>query len=124
MKYTNTDKAPAAIGPYSQAVTAGGFLFISGQTPFSPETGETIGTDVAGQAEQACKNIGEILKANDLTFEDVVKTTCFLKNMEDFSLFNEIYSQYFKDHKPARSCFAVAQLPKDALVEIEVIATR
>ena len=88
MKYTNTDKAPAAIGPYSQAVTAGGFLFISGQTPFSPETGETIGTDVAGQAEQACKNIGEILKANDLTFEDVVKTTCFITYMSYFVAFN------------------------------------
>ena len=108
MKYTNTDKAPAAIGPYSQAVTAGGFLFISGQTPFSPETGETIGTDVAGQAEQACKNIGEILKANDLTFAD-------------FGAFNEVYAKYFVS-KPARSCVAVKELPKSILCEIEVIA--
>ena len=121
MKYTNTDKAPAAIGPYSQAVTAGGFLFISGQTPFSPETGETIGTDVAGQAEQACKNIGEILKANDLTFEDVVKTTCFLADMADFPRFNEVYGKYFTE-KPARSCVAVKTLPKNVLCEVEAIA--
>lgn len=121
MKYTNTDKAPAAIGPYSQAVTAGGFLFISGQTPFSPETGETIGTDVAGQAEQACKNIGEILKANDLTFEDVVKTTCFITDMADFGAFNEVYAKYFVS-RPARSCVAVKELPKSILCEIEVIA--
>ena len=122
MKYTNTDKAPAAIGPYSQAVTAGGFLFISGQTPFSPETGETIGTDVAGQAEQACKNIGEILKANDLTFEDVVKTTCFLDDINDFAAFNAIYAESFGETLPARSCVAVDKLPKGALVEVEVIA--
>ncbi len=121
MKYISTDKAPAAIGPYSQAISANGFLFASGQTPFSPETGETIGTDIAGQAEQTCKNIGEILKASGLTFEDVVKTTCFLADMADFSAFNEVYAKYFTS-RPARSCVAVKDLPKGILCEVEIIA--
>lgn len=121
MKYTSTDKAPAAIGPYSQAVTAGGFLFASGQTPFSPETGETIGATISEQAEQTCKNIGEILKASDLTFEDVVKTTCFITDMADFGAFNEVYAKYFVS-KPARSCVAVKELPKGILCEVEIIA--
>jgi 2-iminobutanoate/2-iminopropanoate deaminase len=121
MKYISTDKAPAAIGPYSQAISANGFLFASGQTPFSPETGETIGTDIAGQAEQTCKNIGEILKASGLTFEDVVKTTCFLADMADFGAFNEVYAKYFTS-RPARSCVAVKDLPKGILCEVEIIA--
>ncbi len=121
MKYTTTDKAPAAIGPYSQAVSANGFLFASGQTPFSPETGETIGTDIAAQAEQTCKNIGEILKANDLTFDDVVKTTCFITDMADFGAFNEVYAKYFTS-RPARSCVAAKELPKGILCEVEIIA--
>ena len=119
-----TTKAPAAIGPYSQGIIVNGMLYASGQIPIIPETGELAQGDITVQAKQVMLNIGEILKEAGTTYENVVKTTCFLKNMEDFSLFNEIYSQYFKDHKPARSCFAVAQLPKDALVEIEVIATR
>ena len=119
-----TTKAPAAIGPYSQGIIVNGMLYASGQIPIIPATGEIAQGDITVQAKQVMLNIGEILKEAGTTYENVVKTTCFLKNMEDFSLFNEIYSQYFKDHKPARSCFAVAQLPKDALVEIEVIATR
>ena len=123
-KVIATNNAPGAIGPYSQAVVTGNMLFTSGQIPLDPATGELVGGDIAAQADRVCKNLGAVLEAAGSSFENVVKTTCFLKNMEDFSLFNEIYSQYFKDHKPARSCFAVAQLPKDALVEIEVIATR
>ena len=119
-----TTKAPAAIGPYSQGIIVNGMLYASGQIPIIPATGEIAQGDITVQAKQVMLNIGEILKEAGTAYENVVKTTCFLKNMEDFSLFNEIYSQYFKDHKPARSCFAVAQLPKDALVEIEVIATR
>ena len=123
MEFLHTDKAPAAIGPYSQAVEANGFVFTSGQLGIIPDTG-ALAHSMAAQTVQALENVVSVLKAADLELTNVVKTTCFLKNMEDFSLFNEIYSQYFKDHKPARSCFAVAQLPKDALVEIEVIATR
>ena len=123
-KVIATNNAPGAIGPYSQAVVTGNMLFTSGQIPLDPATGELVGGDIAAQVDRVCKNLGAVLEAAGSSFENVVKTTCFLKNMEDFSLFNEIYSQYFKDHKPARSCFAVAQLPKDALVEIEVIATR
>ena len=123
MEFLHTDKAPAAIGPYSQAVGANGFVFTSGQLGLIPDTG-ALAHSMAAQTVQALENVVSVLKAADLSLTNVVKTTCFLKNMEDFSLFNEIYSQYFKDHKPARSCFAVAQLPKDALVEIEVIATR
>ena len=116
MEILHTDKAPAAIGPYSQAVEVGGFIFTSGQLG--------LAHSMAAQTVQALENVTSVLKAADLTLNNVVKTTCYLKNMEDFSLFNEIYAQYFKDHKPARSCFAVARLPKDALVEIEVIAAR
>ena len=116
MEFLHTDKAPAAIGPYSQAVETNGFVFTSGQLGIIPDTG-ALAHSMAAQTVQALENVVSVLT-------NVVKTTSFLKNMEDFSLFNEIYSQYFKDHKPARSCFAVAQLPKDALVEIEVIATR
>ena len=109
MEILHTDKAPAAIGPYSQAIETGGLIFASGQLGLIPDTG-ALAHSMAAQTVQ--------------TLNHVVKTTCYLKSMEDFSLFNEIYAQYFKDHKPARSCFAVAQLPKDALVEIEVIAAR
>lgn len=123
MEFLHTDKAPAAIGPYSQAVETNGFVFTSGQLGIIPDTG-ALAHSMAAQTVQALENVVSVLKSADLALTNVLKTTCFLKNMEDFSLFNEIYSQYFKDHKPARSCFAVAQLPKDALVEIEVIATR
>jgi 2-iminobutanoate/2-iminopropanoate deaminase len=123
MEILHTDKAPAAVGPYSQAIEAGGFVFASGQLGLIPDTG-VLAHSMAAQTVQALENVVSVLKAAGLGLENVVKTTCYLKNMEDFSLFNEIYAQYFGDHKPARSCFAVAQLPKDGLVEIEVIAAK
>ena len=123
MEILHTEKAPEAIGPYSQAIEANGLIFLSGQLGLIPDTG-AMAHSLAAQTVQALENIISILKSANLTLKDVVKTTCYLSNMEDFSLFNEIYAQYFGDHKPARSCFAVARLPKDALVEIEVIATR
>ena len=122
MEILHTEKAPEAIGPYSQAIEANGLIFLSGQLGLIPDTG-AMAHSLAAQTVQALENIISILKSANLTLKDVVKTTCYLSNMEDFSLFNEIYAQYFGDHKPARSCFAVARLPKDALVEIEVIAT-
>lgn len=106
-----------------QAIETGGLIFASGQLGLIPDTG-ALAHSMAAQTVQALENVISVLKAAGLTLNHVVKTTCYLKSMEDFSLFNEIYAQYFKDHKPARSCFAVAQLPKDALVEIEVIAAR
>ena len=121
LKITQTDKAPAAIGPYSQAVSCGGFLFLSGQIPLDPATGEVCGADIAAQAERVMKNIGAILEANGAAYTDVVKTTCFLADMADFSVFNEIYAKYFTG-RPARSCVAVRQLPRGVLVEVETIA--
>ena len=118
---TNTTNAPAAIGPYSQAISANGFLFASGQIPLSPVTGEVVGTTITEQAEQSCKNVGAILEANGLNFENVIKTTCFLADMADFAAFNEVYARYFTG-KPARSCVAVKTLPKGVLCEVEVIA--
>ena len=109
------------MGPYSQAVRTGNMLYASGQIPLIPETGAIEANDIAGQAEQVCKNIGKVLEASGLTFENVVKTTCFLADMSDFAVFNEVYGKYFTS-KPARSCVAVKQLPKDALCEIEIIA--
>lgn len=120
-EYISTEKAPAAVGPYSQAVRTGNMLYASGQIPLIPETGAIEANDIAGQAEQVCKNIGRVLEASGLTFENVVKTTCFLADMSDFAVFNEVYGKYFTS-KPARSCVAVKQLPKDALCEIEIIA--
>lgn len=120
---TNTKNAPAAIGPYSQAISANGFLFASGQIPLSPETGEVVGTTITEQAEQSCKNVGGILEANGLNFENVIKTTCFLADMGDFAAFNEVYAKYFTG-KPARSCVAVKALPKGVLCEVEVIAVK
>lgn len=117
----STDKAPAAIGPYSQGIVAGGMLFASGQIPIIPETGElNLGT-IEEQAHQAIKNAGEILKAAGSDYAHVVKTTCFLANMDDFGAFNAVYEQYFTE-KPARSCVAVKTLPKNVLCEVEVIA--
>ena len=121
MNYTNTPAAPAAIGPYSQAISANGFLFASGQVPLMPGTGEIVGTTIEEQAERACQSIKAILAANGLGFEDVIKTTCFLANMEDFAAFNGVYGKYFTG-KPARSCVAVKQLPQKLLCEIEIIA--
>lgn len=123
MKAIFTDKAPAAIGPYSQAIQAGGFLFTSGQVALVPENGEGAGNTVEAQAEQACLNIQAILEASGLTMKDVVKTTCFLADMADFAAFNAVYEKYFVS-KPARSCVAVRELPKKLLCEIEVIAAK
>ena len=119
----NTEKAPAAIGPYSQAIIIGDLVFTSGQIPINPETGDLTGTNISAQAEQACKNISAVLEAAGSSIEKTVKTVCFLQNMEDFTEFNEVYAKYFVS-KPARSCVAVKALPKGALVEIEAIAER
>ena len=116
-----TDKAPAAIGPYSQGIIANGMLFASGQIPIIPETGAIAEGDITVQATQVMKNVGEILKAAGTDFEHVVKTTCFLAEMADFAAFNAVYEQYFTG-KPARSCVAVKTLPKNVLCEVEVIA--
>ena len=123
MEIIHTDKAPAAIGPYSQAIEANGFVFTSGQLGIIPDTG-TLAHNMAAQTVQALENVKAVLAAAGLGLENVVKTTCYLKSMDDFALFNDIYSQYFVTSKPARSCFAVARLPKDGLVEIEVVAAR
>ncbi len=123
LKFTSTEHAPSAIGPYSQAVEANGFLFASGQVALMPGTGEVVGTTIQEQAERVCQNIKGILDANGLTFEDVVKTTCFLADMADFAAFNEIYGKYFVS-KPARSCVAVKELPKKLLCEVEIIAVK
>ena len=116
----STTNAPGAIGPYSQGITVGDFVFTSGQIPVNPATGE-IPEGIAAQAEQSCKNVAAILEAAGVTMENVVKTTCFLAEMSDFAAFNEVYAQHFIS-KPARSWVAVKDLPKGALVEVEVIA--
>ncbi len=116
-----TDQAPAAIGPYSQAIKVGNLLFTSGQIAINPASGEVEAITIEEQTEQVMKNLGEVLKAAGCGYENAVKTTCFLKEMSDFASFNEIYGKYFTE-KPARSCVAVKQLPKDVLVEVEVIA--
>lgn len=121
MKKVSTDKAPAAIGPYSQGIIAGGFLYASGQIPINPATGEIEGADITSQTDLVCRNIGEILKAAGTDYEHVVKTSCFLAEMGDFAAFNGVYEKYFTG-KPARSCVAVKQLPKSVLCEIEIIA--
>lgn len=115
----STDKAPAAIGPYSQGVVAGDFLFASGQIPIDPATGDIAGSDITAQAEQVMKNVGAILAEAGVDYTQVVKTTCFLADMADFAAFNAVYEKYFTE-KPARSCVAVRQLPKDVLCEVEV----
>ena len=117
--YTST--APAAIGPYSQAVVTGNLVFTSGQIAIDPATGNVEATDIVGQTEQVMKNLGEVLKAAGSSYEQAVKTTCFLADMGDFAAFNEIYGNYFTG-KPARSCVAVKSLPKGVLCEVEVIA--
>lgn len=119
----HTQKAPAAVGPYSQAILAGSLLLTSGQLGLDPETG-TLPEGVEAQAEQALKNIGAILEAAGCARTDVVKTTVFIRNMGDFGKVNEIYAAFFGDHKPARSCVEVSALPKNGLVEIEVIASK
>ena len=123
MDIIETKKAPAAIGPYSQGISSGDFIYTSGQIPLVPETGALIDGDITRQTEQAIHNLAAVLDAAGSSLEKVVKTTCFLKNMGDFSAFNAVYGTYFTG-KPARSCVEVSVLPKGALVEIEVIATR
>jgi 2-iminobutanoate/2-iminopropanoate deaminase len=118
-----TEKAPAAIGPYSQAVSVGELVFTSGQIALDPETGLMVGADVREQTHRVCKNLSAVLAAAGSSFDKVVKTTCFLNDMGDFAAFNEVYAEYFTN-KPARSCVAAKALPKGALVEIEVIAER
>ena len=121
MKVVHTEKAPAAIGPYSQAIIVKDMLFTSGQIPVIPETGELAGTTIQEQAEQVMKNLGAVLAEAGTSFENAVKTTCFLADMGDFAAFNEVYGKYFVN-TPARSCVAVKTLPKNVLCEVEVIA--
>ncbi len=120
-KVISTDKAPGAIGPYSQGIVCNGFLFASGQIAINPASGEVESATIEGQTEQVMKNIGGLLEAAGTSYENVVKTTCFLADMGDFGTFNEIYAKYFTS-KPARSCVAAKALPKGVLVEVEVIA--
>ncbi len=123
MKKISTDKAPAAIGPYSQAVVVGNLVFASGQIPLDPETGAVVGETIEEQTHRVCKNLSAVLEAEGLTLENVIKTTCFLSDMANFAAFNGVYAEYFTG-KPARSCVAVRELPKGVLVEVEVIAER
>ena len=118
----STDKAPAAIGPYSQAVRFGNMLFCSGQIPLDPASGEMVAGGITDQAERVMSNIAAVLLASDAGFDDVIKTTVYLVDMADFSAVNEVYGKCFQNHKPARSTVAVKALPRGALVEIEVIA--
>ncbi len=121
MKVISTEKAPAAIGPYSQGIVAGDFFFASGQIAIIPETGEIAEATIEAQTEQVMKNIGNLLAAAGVDYSKVVKTSCFLADMGDFGAFNEIYAKYFTS-KPARSCVAVKTLPKNVLCEVELIA--
>ena len=118
-----TDKAPAAIGPYSQAVSVGNLVFTSGQIPLDPETGAFVGDNIKDQTHRVCKNLDAVLTAAGSSLGNAVKTVCYLSDMENFAEFNEVYAEYFTE-KPARSCVAVKALPKGALVEIEVIAEK
>lgn len=120
MKVIATEKAPGAIGPYSQGFIAGGFVYTSGQIPVNPANG-TVPEGIAAQTEQSCKNVGAILEAAGSGYDKVIKTTCFLSDIADFAAFNEVYAKYFTS-KPARSCVAVKDLPKGVLCEIEAVA--
>ena len=121
MKTIHTDRAPAAVGPYSQAKVSGNFVFTSGQIPLDPVSGEVVGTEIVGQSEQVLKNLQAVLEAAGTDCSRVLKTTCFLTDMANFAAFNEAYAKSFPD-RPARSCFDVAGLPKGALVEVEAAA--
>ncbi len=121
MKTISTDKAPAAIGPYSQAKIAGGLIFTSGQIPVNPASGIIEANDISGQTEQVCKNVKALLEAAGSSVDKVVKTVCFLADIKDFAAFNAVYAQYFTS-SPARSCVAVKDIPKGCLVEIEAVA--
>jgi 2-iminobutanoate/2-iminopropanoate deaminase len=121
-KTIQTDKAPAAIGPYSQAIRHGDMIFTSGQIPLDPLSGEIVGDDISTQTWQVLKNLSAVLEAGGAGLDQVVKTTCFLDNMDDFTAFNEVYQRSFSASPPARSCVAVDRLPKGVLVEIEALA--
>lgn len=123
MNKIHTNNAPEAIGPYSQAIEANGMIFTSGQIAINPSVGDIEAKDIKGQTEQVMKNLGAVLEAAGSSFDKAVKTVCFLADMNDFAVFNEIYGKYFTS-KPARSCVAVKTLPKGALVEVEVIAEK
>lgn len=123
MKIISTNDAPKAVGPYSQAILVNGVLYASGQIAINPENQTMVDGDIVAQTEQIVKNIGAVLKAADMGFENVVKTTCFLAEMADFAIFNTVYEKYFIS-KPARSCVAAKELPKGALAEIEIIAVK
>ena len=122
MKIISTDKAPAAIGPYSQAIEANGFIFTSGMVPIDPATNTVVTGDIEVQARQAISNVKALLESVGSSLDKVVKTTVFIKNMDDFGRINEIYAEIFGGHCPARSCVEVARLPKDVLIEIEAVA--
>jgi 2-iminobutanoate/2-iminopropanoate deaminase len=122
LEIISTDKSPAAIGPYSQAIKSGNTLYCSGQIPLDPATGEMVSGDVIVQAERVMKNIAALLSAAGAGFDDVIKTTIYLVDIGDFASVNEVYSRFFQNHKPARSTVAVKALPRGALLEIEVIA--
>ena len=121
MEKINTNKAPAAVGPYSQAVKTGGMVYTSGQIALDPASGEIVGNDITSQAEQVMKNLMAVLEASGTALEKTRKTTCFLSDMDNFAAFNAVYEKYFTE-KPARSCVAVKTLPKNVLCEVEVIA--
>jgi len=123
-KIITTQAAPSAVGPYSQAVEINGTLFISGQIPLDPSTGKMISGGITEQTEQVLRNIGSILKAAGYTYDDVVKSTCFLKDIADFRAMNEVYSRFYPSTPPARSAFAVKDIPLGALIEIETIAMK
>lgn len=121
-KIINTPKAPAALGPYSQAIQAGNTIYVSGQIPFVPETMTLVSEDVQEQTKQALENVKAVLEEAGASLNDVVKVSVFIKDMNDFGLINEIYATYFTENKPARACVEVARLPRDVKIEIEVIA--
>ncbi|QQS51411.1 MAG: RidA family protein [Bacteroidota bacterium] len=123
-KIVSTTEAPSAIGPYSQAVEINGMVFLSGQIPIDPKTGEIVPGGIQPQTEQVLKNIGAVLKAAGLDYSDVVKTTCFLKDMNDFAAMNQVYARFFVENQPARAAVEVARLPKDVQIEIELIGVK
>lgn len=124
MRIIHSEKAPAAVGPYSQGIEVNGLLFFSGMLPINPVSGNIEATTVADQTKQVLENIAALLQSQGLHLTDIIKTTIFLQSMDDFNEVNTVYSSYFNDHKPARSCVAVKGIPKDALVEIEVISRK
>ena len=121
-KVIKTHKAPEAIGPYSQAIKSGNFIFASGQIPLDPVSGSMVENNIQAQTERVMENIKGLLESQNLTFANVIKTTCFLSDMANFAAFNEVYAKYFTENPPARSTVAIKALPKDALVEVEIIA--